>query len=202
MKKLAGRTDVEDALDRLDRLMQEESLMAAAQGLKATGDVDHKVQGVDDTVRDIHDKMDVIIDGMNLFSFTHRYDPKFCIWLGGEKVRETVQQAANDHKRSSSHCLGFIGQGVSISITLTGHQLRKDFEAWLCPPDPSVNYNIASNAHHEGTAQWFIESSEFKKWKESEALLWIHGKRMSPALYLLNPSKQRPFHSRIREKCS
>jgi hypothetical protein len=60
-------------------------------------------------------------------------------------------------------------------------------------PDPSVNYNIASSAHHEGTAQWFIESSEFKKWKESESLLWIHGKRMSPVLCLLNPLKQRPF---------
>jgi hypothetical protein len=71
MKRLAGRTDIEDALDRLDRLMQEESLMAAAQGLKATGDVnnvvqgiDNKVQGVDDTVRDIHDKIDVVINGM------------------------------------------------------------------------------------------------------------------------------------------
>jgi hypothetical protein len=78
MKKLAGRTDIEDALDRLDRLMQEESLMAAAQGLKATGDVDNKVQrvdnviqgidnkvqGVDDSVRDVHDKIDVVIDGM------------------------------------------------------------------------------------------------------------------------------------------
>jgi methyl-accepting chemotaxis protein len=83
-KKLAGRTDIEDALDRLDRLMQEESLMAVAQGLKATGDVDDKVevvddkiqqvdsrvqqveggiQRVDDSVRNIHDKIDVVVDG-------------------------------------------------------------------------------------------------------------------------------------------
>ena len=71
MKKLVGRTDIEDALARLDRLTQEEALMAAAQGLKATHDVDdkveavdNKVQGVDDRVRDIHDKMDVVLDGM------------------------------------------------------------------------------------------------------------------------------------------
>jgi hypothetical protein len=71
VKKLVGRTDIEDALARLDRLTQEEALMAAAQGLKATHDVDdkveavdNKVQGVDDRVRDIHDKMDVVLDGM------------------------------------------------------------------------------------------------------------------------------------------
>jgi hypothetical protein len=71
VKKLVGRTDIEDALARLDRLTQEEALMAAAQGLKATNDVDdkveavdNKVQGVDDRVRDIHDKIDVVVDGM------------------------------------------------------------------------------------------------------------------------------------------
>jgi hypothetical protein len=71
VKKLVGRTDIEDALARLDRLTQEEALMAAAQGLKATHDVDdkveavdNKVRGVDDRVRDIHDKLDVVVDGM------------------------------------------------------------------------------------------------------------------------------------------
>ena len=92
MKKLAGRTDIEDALDRLDGLMREESLMAVAQGLMATHDVDgkveavdnrvqridgtvqgiddkvqqvdNKVQGVGNSVRDIHDKIDVVIHGM------------------------------------------------------------------------------------------------------------------------------------------
>jgi len=125
MKKLAGRADIEDALDRLDRLMQEESLMAAAQGLKATGDVNNKVQGVDDTVRDIHDKIDVIIDGMQIY-FHSLIDTilNFCIWLGGELVRETVQQAANDQKRSSSHCLDSLiresqslSQGISCGKT-------------------------------------------------------------------------------------
>ena len=56
MKKLVGRTDIEDALDRLDRLTQDEVRMAAAQGLKATHEVDDKVHGV-------NDKIDLIIDG-------------------------------------------------------------------------------------------------------------------------------------------
>ncbi len=36
----------------------------------------------------------------------------------------------------------------------------------LSPPDPSVNYFIARDTHHEGTTTWFIESSTFKNWKE------------------------------------
>src|SRR5579863_3690568 len=99
MKKLAGRTDIEDALDRLEGLMREESLMALAQGLMDTHDVNgkveavdnrvqrvdivvqgiddkvqqvdnkvqqvnNKVQGVGGSVRDIHDKIDVVIHGM------------------------------------------------------------------------------------------------------------------------------------------
>ncbi|KAH9981597.1 hypothetical protein BJV74DRAFT_81907 [Russula compacta] len=56
LKKLMGRTDMEDGLRRLDRLTQEEVRMAAAQGLKAAHEVDNKVQGVDD-------KIDIVIDG-------------------------------------------------------------------------------------------------------------------------------------------
>ena len=64
MKKLVGRADIEVALGRLDRLTQDEVRMAAAQGLKATHEVDDKVQGVGDRVRDVGDKMDLIIDGV------------------------------------------------------------------------------------------------------------------------------------------
>ena len=71
MKRLVGRTDIEDALGRLDRLTQDEVRMAAAQGLKATHEVDDKVQGVDnkvrevdDRVRDVDDKIDLVIDGV------------------------------------------------------------------------------------------------------------------------------------------
>ena len=56
---------------------------------------------------------------------------------------------------------------------------------WLSPPDPSVNYNIARDAHHKGTALWFTESSTFGDWKESGSLLWIHGKRTF--LHFLHP---------------
>ena len=61
MKKLVGRTDIEDALGRLDGLTQDEARMAAAQGLKATHEVDSKVQAIDDRVDLVHD---LVINGV------------------------------------------------------------------------------------------------------------------------------------------
>ena len=52
MKKLVGRTDIEDALNRLDQLTRDEVGMAAAQGLKATHEVDDKIDLVKDLVID------------------------------------------------------------------------------------------------------------------------------------------------------
>ena len=60
---------------------------------------------------------------------------------------------------------------------LTGNELRKDLRKWIAPPDPSVNYNVASGAHHEGTATWCTKGTTLADWKSSGTLLWIHGKR-------------------------
>ena len=48
--KLIGRTKMEDALKRLDKLTQEEARMASAQNLKITHTVDERVREVADTV--------------------------------------------------------------------------------------------------------------------------------------------------------
>ena len=84
LKKLIGRTDIEDALKRLEKITNEEVRMATAQVLKATHavgdrvrvvesnvlDVDNKVAGVDErvacvdeNVKAIDDKVAVVIDG-------------------------------------------------------------------------------------------------------------------------------------------
>ena len=51
LKKLAGRTDLEDALKRLDKLTQEEARMAAAQLLKITHNIENKITRVIDGKR-------------------------------------------------------------------------------------------------------------------------------------------------------
>ncbi|KAI9463513.1 hypothetical protein F5148DRAFT_195910 [Russula earlei] len=119
LKKLTGRSEIEDSLQRLDKLTQEESWMAAAQGLRATHCVEVQItEGV-----------------------------------------ERIKQEITD---------GFGG--------LNWDRLRQDIRTWLSPPDPSMNFNTASDARHEGTATWFTQSNTFSHWNEASSLLWIHGK--------------------------
>jgi hypothetical protein len=53
LKKLTGNTDIEDSLERLDRLTQEEARMASAELLKMTHNVDDRVKGVEGSVLDV-----------------------------------------------------------------------------------------------------------------------------------------------------
>ncbi|KAH9071115.1 hypothetical protein EDB83DRAFT_316148 [Lactarius deliciosus] len=66
-----------------------------------------------------------------------------------------------------------------IVITLDDidrNQLRRDLRNWISPPDPSINYNTACGAHHEGTASWLTRGDPFKAWRADGCLLWVHGK--------------------------
>src|SRR5713101_7715233 len=60
--KLIGRTEMEDALKRLDNLTQEEARMAAAQNLKVTHDVDERMKGVANTVEAIDNRVASVDD--------------------------------------------------------------------------------------------------------------------------------------------
>jgi hypothetical protein len=69
-KKLVGRTDLEDALKRLDNLTQEEARMAAVEVLRATHIIDERVRGiskqvlfVDDRVASVDDKVAEVVHG-------------------------------------------------------------------------------------------------------------------------------------------
>ncbi|KAI0248526.1 hypothetical protein BJV78DRAFT_789652 [Lactifluus subvellereus] len=127
MKKLVGRTDLEDALKKLDKLTHEEALMAGAEAVKIGKSID--------------EKMDRVIDG-------------------GNEARVAMQRIEND--------LGGLNRGQS----------RENCQKWLSPPDPSINFNTARKAYHDGTAAWFTRCVTFNRWKAdgSENLLWIHGK--------------------------
>ena len=61
MKKLVGRTDVEDALQRLEKVTVEEARMAAAEALKAIHSVGNKVGdgvlGVHDAVKAVENRV-------------------------------------------------------------------------------------------------------------------------------------------------
>jgi hypothetical protein len=56
-KRLIGKTDMEDALKRLDKLTQEEARMATAEVLRATHVIDERVLAVDDRVAGVDDRV-------------------------------------------------------------------------------------------------------------------------------------------------
>jgi hypothetical protein len=60
LRKLIGRTDIEDALRRLDTLTQEEARMATMQVLEATRSVGDGVRGVDDRVAGVDGRVKAI----------------------------------------------------------------------------------------------------------------------------------------------
>ena len=62
LKRLLGKTDIEDALKRLDKLTQDEVRMATAQLLTLTHGVDNKVTRIDDEVKGVGGKV-TRIDG-------------------------------------------------------------------------------------------------------------------------------------------
>ena len=86
LKKLIGHTDIEDSLEKLDKLTQEEARMASAEQLRIAHSVEGKVMGVDERVQGVgNDVQDV---GKNV-----------------EDVRDEVQgvdRKLDDTNRSSS----------------------------------------------------------------------------------------------------
>ena len=76
-----GKKEIDDALKRLDRLTQEEALMAAAQILSLTRAVDSKVTGVGNKLNDVDDKMDIVISGSPGFLASHLLITD-CVYVG------------------------------------------------------------------------------------------------------------------------
>ena len=78
-KKLIGRTDLEDALKRLDKLTHEQAQMASAEVQRATGAIDEtvgevtgqvlaaddRVASTDDKVVDVTNGAQIIISGLD-----------------------------------------------------------------------------------------------------------------------------------------
>ena len=150
LKKLIGNTDVEDALEKLDRLTQEEARMAAAELLKITHNVDRKVEEMDNRMKGVDGKVQEV----------------------GDRVQDL------DDKMDQASCSSSPTSSIlALNTWITGNQLRDSLRQWLSPPDPSTNYNIANEAHHLGTAQWFFQGSIFKDWQSTGSILWIHGNR-------------------------
>jgi hypothetical protein len=87
---------------------------------------------------------------------------------------QTISDDLNKMKRSF-----FVASWLKEAETKSnsGDQLREKIQKWLSPPDPSINHNAAYEAHHNGTATWFLKGFIYNEWKEAGSLLWTHGNR-------------------------
>jgi hypothetical protein len=101
LKKLMGRTDIEDALKRLDRLTQEEARMAAAQVLKVANTVDDRVQGIANNMVGVHDG----VDQMTRSSFPNNVDTGYTgsSVLTGNQLRQDLHTWLSPPDPSTNH---------------------------------------------------------------------------------------------------
>ncbi|KAH9023652.1 hypothetical protein EDB84DRAFT_470111 [Lactarius hengduanensis] len=157
LKKLMGKTDIEDALRRLDKLTQEEVRMATAQLLKITHGIDRKVTKIDDEVKGVDDKVNDVGDSVK------------SILDDGKETKVIVQKTA----REATAIIQLMANNID-EVKMS--QWRQDLRKWLSSPDPSTNHIILCAAQYQGTARWFFRSSLLAEWKSAGSLLWIHGK--------------------------
>ena len=62
----------------------------------------------------------------------------------------------------------------------SGDNVRKKFQEWLSPPDPSKNHSIVLEIRHPETGMWLVQGDTYREWKYSvqpSSLLWINGIR-------------------------
>ena len=209
-KKLLRKTEIEDALKKLDRLTQEEARMAAAEHLRLTHTVDKKVEAVADTVIVIDNRVagvddrvaDVVDQVASVDDRVVRVDERVAGVVDQVAgVDDRVQQTATDideMKRLSTFI--FIRAGCRALLIPLGNQYRENIHKWLSPPDPSTNHNIACGTHHKKTATWFFEGRIFREWKSTGSFLWVHGKRVPHPLYNLSPSNSISYCSWFGKK--
>ncbi|KAI9434710.1 hypothetical protein H4582DRAFT_1855810 [Lactarius indigo] len=198
-KKLVGRRDIEDALERLDKLTQEEARMATAELLRLTHSVDYevkcvgkgvqdvngKVEGIDERIRGVDERVqgvDEVVHGVN--ERVQGVDEKV------QGVDERVQgidervQAVDGRVQGVVKLIVDGGKERTAAMQrimntvddINRNQLRRELRNWISPPDPSINYNTACGAHHEGTATWLTRGDAFNRWRADGCLLWVHGK--------------------------
>ena len=105
MKKLIGRTEIEDGLKRLDKLTQEEARMAAAQNLKVTHAVAETVVAIDNRVDEVDDRVAGVSDQV-------------------AGVDDRVQQMAEETKRMAEEKKRMPSPNLSADFSSLTHPFR------------------------------------------------------------------------------
>ncbi|KAH9019496.1 hypothetical protein EDB84DRAFT_614294 [Lactarius hengduanensis] len=167
LNKLVGRTDIEDALKRLDSLTQEEVRMAIAQILKAMAELKDGAKKAKEAAEQIAINVGELKDNLD-----ETKDNLDGIKDDIDEIKDDVVEIMDDVGEIKGN-LDEIKDGVN---EVKWDQIEQHIRNWFASPDPSTNYNIACDIHQDGTAAWLFEGGIFKEWELVGSLLWIHGK--------------------------
>ena len=128
IRKLMGNTEIEDSLDRLDKLTQEEARMASAELLKVTHSVDDRVKSVEGDVQDVHSNvLDVSNKVEGVDSRVQGVDDKVqgvdnrvqCVDNRVQGVDNTLQGISSE-VRGVDHKLDQVNRSLSLKHSLSG----------------------------------------------------------------------------------
>ena len=101
-----------------------------------------------------------------------KYDEEYKLHNDRHKQRMSGLSAIEDE----------VSRVRSVIMQAQNNNEREELLRWLCPVDPSKNYNSARESHALSTGDWLVEkSSGFKNWEKApNSLLWLHGKGIIP----------------------
>ncbi|KAF7983630.1 hypothetical protein HWV62_20564 [Athelia sp. TMB] len=110
------------------------------------------------------------------------------IWGQASFFARTAKHSLSDMSsriaKSQKRCKGLtekLDRRVAIETNATMKNVqssdkKRDIHAWMKAPDTSPNYNAARKKHQPGTGSWFLDGSQFSKWKEHPgSVLWLYG---------------------------
>ncbi|KAH9969910.1 hypothetical protein BC827DRAFT_1372614 [Russula dissimulans] len=194
LKRLVGKTDVKDALVRLDTLTKEENLMIVARTLEVIHNVDDNATTIKEAVHNVDSNVKATKE------LTHQVDQnileiKEVVSDVGGNAKATKELMYDIHKnvavteelvhdvrsdvgviKGETHGVGQDVKVIKRAIDIQQrNQLRDKLRTWLAPPNPSINHSTACDIQHDGTANWFIRGDTFGEWKQNGSLLWIRG---------------------------
>ncbi|KAN0136461.1 hypothetical protein V8E53_005829 [Lactarius tabidus] len=195
LKRLAGWTDLEDGLTKLDKLTQDEIVTGTVQIQNVAHNIDKKVTEVDEKVLVVQAGVQFVNDGVK--AVDDKVRTMADVGKATAKVVNVVLERAidgiehvkvvNDNVVAVDDRVRGMADDIKATAEVTRqtanrvdnaerNYYREKLRMWQSPPDPSTNHNILGVRQHAGTAKWFVESNKCHKWKIAGSLLWIHGK--------------------------
>ena len=121
LNKLLGKTDIEDSLKRLDKLTQEEALMAYAEVLKVAHRIDDKVASVNENVKVVIAGREKLIQ-LGVEAILNTYMSR---WKGSKGGSKGGKRHNTTHGRWSHSNQGFVSSFSISTLWSYNRSLRE-----------------------------------------------------------------------------